>query len=431
MKNRPLSHETLLDLQMQTFEYFVHETNLANGLVADRTQENSPASTAATGLALSAYPVAVERSLMRRHEAVRRTLATVRFFRDCLQGKSAEATGYQGFYYHFLDMHTGKRTSGSEASTIDTALLLAGMLTCATYFDGARPEEKEIREGAEEIYARTNWRWAQQPNHAVCHGWKPETGFMPYQWQGYCEALVLYVLALGSPTFPLAPASYEAFTASYPWQKVYGHELLHAGPLFIHQLSHIWIDFRGIQDAYMRGKCIDYFENSRRATYVQQAYARDNPRGFTGYDENCWGISASEGPGPATRSVHGKRRRFYGYEARGVPDGPDDGTLSPWAAVASLPFAPEIVLPVLLRFEHLKLRAQNPYGFKATFNMTFPQKGSFWISPYHLALNQGPIILMIENFHSGLVWRLMRSCPAIARGLKRAGFSGGWLNGRS
>ena len=275
-----------------------------------------------------------------------------------------------------------------------------------------------------------DWQWAQNGAATVTHGWKPESGFLPYRWQGYDEALFLYLLGLGSPTHPLSEESYAAWTSTYQWKKVYDYELLYSGPLFTHQVSHLWVDFRGIQDEYMRDKRIDYFENSRRATYVQQQYAIRNLRQFDGYGENCWGITASDGPGWVTRNINGKVRHFFDYVARGVPDGPDDGTIAPWAAVASLPFAPEIVLPALQYFDDLNLRLANTYGYKATFNPSFPTTSagaSGWVSPWHLGLNQGPIILMIENYRSGLIWRLMRQCLYLVNGLRRAGFSGGWL----
>ena len=181
----------------------------------------------------------------------------------------------------------------------------------------------------------------------------------------------------------------------------------------------------------MREKGIDYFENSRRVTYVQQQYAIDNPLKFEGYGEWCWGLTASDGPGPITVKVNGILRQFYDYLGRGVPYGPDDGTLAPWAVVASLPFAPEIVMPAINYYKnHVNLTESNPYGFKATFNPTYPEKTTNpygWVSPFHYGLNQGPIVLMIENYLTGLVWQLMRSCPYIASGLRLAGFSGGWL----
>jgi hypothetical protein len=428
------SSEVMEELQRKTFDYFVCEANPVNGLVVDKTQAGAPASIAAVGLALSAYPVGVERGFITRAQAIQKTLTTLRFFRNSVQSTDPDATGYKGFYYHFLDMISGKRVWKCELSTVDTAFLLAGMLTAAAYFMGGTAEEREIRELADELYRRTDWKWAQNGGMTVTHGWKPESGFLPYRWQGYDEALFLYLLGLGSPAHPLPRESYTQWTSTYQWRKIYGQEFLFSGPLFTHQISHLWIDFRGIQDDYMRGKSIDYFENSRRATYVQQQYAIENPAKFDAYGANCWGITASDGPGPKKRTIRKHKREFFGYEARGVPDGPDDGTIAPWAAVASLPFAPEIVLPALQYFEKLKLRENNPYGFKATFNPTFTNKSDpsqSWVSPFHYGLDQGPIVLMIENYHTGLVWNLMRQCPYLITGLRRAGFGGGWLGDKS
>jgi hypothetical protein len=430
MTDTNVSRKVLEALQKQTFDYFLHETNPNNGLVIDKTQPGTPASIGVVGLALSSYPVGVERGFVTRAEAVNRTLATLRFFHKSDQSTAPDATGYKGFYYHFLDMDTGKRAWKCELSTIDTAFLLAGMLTAAQYFSMDTADEREIRDIADELYRRTDWHWAQNKGLAITNGWKPRRGFLRCCWKGYNEALILYLLALGSPTFPLLPESYKEWTSTYEWKKVLGHEFLYSAPLFTHQLSHLWVDFRGIQDDYMRKKSIDYFENSRRATYVQRQYAIANPNKFEGYDANCWGITASDGPGPATRTVNGRKRKFFGYLARGVPDGPDDGTLAPWTVVASLPFAPEIVLPALQYFESINLREENPYGFKATFNPTFPVKAGSqepWASPFHYGLNQGPIVLMIENYATGLLWRLMRQCPYLVTGLRRAGFRGGWL----
>ncbi len=417
-------------LQCDTFNYFVHEANPLNGLVIDKTKPGTPASIAAVGLALSSYPVGVERGFMGRAAALRRTLATLRFFHQSLQSTDPDATGYKGFYYHFLDMVSGKRVWQCELSTVDTAFLLAGMLTAAAYFSGSTADEREVGELADELYRRADWNWAQNGGLTVTHGWNPESGFLPYRWQGYDEALFLYLLGLGSPTHPLPKESYVQWTSTYEWREIYGHEFLYSGPLFTHQISHLWIDFRGIQDDYMRGKKIDYFENSRRATCVQQQYTIENPLKFDGYSEKCWGITASDGPGPVRRMIKGREREFFGYIARGVPDGPDDGSVAPWAVVASLPFAPEIVLSTLDYFETLELREKNPYGFKATFNTAFAERSDpsqQWVSPFHYGLNQGPIVLMIENYRSGLLWELMRQCPYLVAGLRRAGFRGGWL----
>jgi hypothetical protein len=422
-----LSDEELSRIESDTFKYFADEINLENGLVPDSTKQGSPSSVAVVGFALTAYPIAVERKYLSRAEAIKRTLTTLRFFNDAPHGKEPDATGYKGFYYHFLDMKTGRRAWESELSTIDTTYLLAGGLTAARYFDRETKPEREIRTLAESLYKRADWNWAQNGALTVSHGWKPETGFIKYRWTGYSEALLLYVLGLASPSFPLPAESYHAWTRTYKWKKLYGHEFLYAGPLFIHHLSHMWIDFRGIQDDYMRGKAINYFENSRRAIYAQQAYAMRNPKKFVGYDRFSWGITATDGPGPAKRRINGRRVRFFDYKARSIPYGPDDGTLAPWAVATSLPFAPEVVLPTLSRLNKDYPEMTNQYGFKCSYNPTFRSKGKGWVSQGYYGLDQGPIVMMIENYRTGLIWRLMRRCPFIIDGLRRAGFHGGWL----
>jgi hypothetical protein len=419
------------DIQREAFQYFTHETNLVNGLVLDATSGHVPSSIAAVGLGLTAYPVAVERGLIARADAVQRVLTTLRFFWESKQGPEPDATGYRGFYYHFLDMQTGARVWQSELSTVDSALLIAGMLVAAEYFDADRPAEREIRDLADRLYARADWQWAQNGGATETHGWKPEGGFLPYRWQGYDEALLLYVLGLGSTTHPLSADSYRAWTATYDWRTIYDTSYLYAGPLFTHQLSHVWIDFRGIQDDYMRVRNSDYFENSRRATLVQRHYAIQNPRNYVGYSEWLWGITASEGPGNLTRNVGGVPRQFFGYRARGVPDGPDDGTIAPWGVIASLPFAPEIVMPTIVHWRRLRLGGRHRYGFKTTFNPTFPAADGSpngWVSPWHSALELGPIVVMIENYRSGLVWQLLRRSRYVVAGLRAAGFTGGWLS---
>jgi hypothetical protein len=423
-----LTHAELARLERDTFKYFADEVNLENGLVRDNTKGDSPASIAAVGFALTAYPIAVERKYLTRAEAIKRTLTTLRFFHDAPHGKEPDATGYKGFYYHFLDMKTGRRVWKCELSTIDSTYLIAGALTAACYFDRETKNEQEIRTLAEALYARADWQWAQNRGLTVTHGWKPESRFIKYRWTGYSEALILYVLGLASRTFPLPAESYEAWTRTYKWKKFYGHEFLYAGPLFIHHLSHMWIDFRGIQDEYMAGKAINYFENSRRAIYAQQAYAMRNPKKRVGYGRFNWGITASDGPGPAVRRINGRKVRFYSYIARSFPYGPDDGTLAPWAVAASLPFAPEVVLPSLHRLNEEYPEITNKYGFKCSYNPTFTSaNGKRWVSKGYFGLDQGPIIMMIENYRTGLIWRLMRRSPYIIDGLRRAGFRGGWI----
>ncbi|MEO5734855.1 MAG: glucoamylase family protein, partial [Rubrivivax sp.] len=414
--------EARLDtLQQHAFDYFLHEVNLDNGLVADTSSEGSVASIAAVGFALSAYPVGVERGWMNRADAVGRTLTAMRFFSASPQGTMVDGTGYKGFYYHFLDMRSGRRAGLCELSTVDTTFLIAGMLAAARFFDREDEAEHEIRTLADALYRRVDWVWACNGGATVTHGWKPESGFLPYRWEGYDEAVLLYILALGSPTHPVPAESYAAWVSTYQWKTIFGHEFVYGGTLFIHQYSHVWIDFRGIQDAFARDKGIgfDYCENSRRATYVQRQYAIDNPLGFAGYGENFWGLTASDGPGATTLRIDGVVRTFFDYIARAVPYGPDDGTVAPWAVVASLPFAPEIVLPAVRHFQDEYPQASGDYCFRCSFNLSFPNEadpGAGWVSPHHFGINLGPVVLMCENYRSELLWRLMRSCPYIVSG---------------
>jgi hypothetical protein len=415
--------------QRAAFGYFLEQFNPENGLVADTSRAGAPASIAVVGFALSCYPVGVERGWLPRADAATRALVTLRFFSDSRQSEKPDATGYKGFYYHFLDMKTGKRVWQSELSLIDTTLLLAGVLVASVYFSEDTPNENEIRERADAIYRRIDWQWARGGGATARQGWKTESGFLHYGWEGYSEATVLYVLALASPSYPLPEDSFEAWTATYQWENIYDCDFLYAGPLFIHHFSQAWVDFDGIQDRFMREKDSDYFENSRRAVHVQREYARRNPFGFKGYGKNCWGFTANEGPGFKTLKIDGRERRFFGYVARGVPYGPDDGTIDPCTALASLPFAPELALSALRHFcayyPEMIQNSRLPSGF----NPTLPGDGpSGWVSEGYFGLDQGILVLMIENYRSRLIWKLMRRCPYIGSGLRRAGFTGGWLS---
>lgn len=425
---------TITDAHLDTLQwvsliYYLRETNRENGLVADKTLPGTPASIAAVGMKLATAPVVVEREIMPRETAAELVRRTLHFFRDSPQGPEPDATGYKGFYYHFLDMDTGRRVWDCELSTIDSAFLIAGMLTAACYFDRDTEDEHEIRETADALYRRVDWRWAANGAATLTHGWRPETGFIPYRYEGYDEGLLLYLLALGSPTYPLPAEGYAAWTSTYQWKTLYDQELLYSGPLFTHQLSHLFVDFRGIQDRFMDERGIDYFENTRRATYLHREYATRNPLEFEMYGPYCWGFTACDGPGWTVRTIKGIERRFFDYIARGAPYGPDDGTVAPWVVVASLPFAPEIVLPTIQHFNHLDLGMADSYGFKTSFNPTYQVEGSQcgWASPHYFGIDQGPLILMIENYRTGLLWSLTKRCPYIVEGLRKAGFRHGWL----
>ncbi len=421
----PGDDTALLDCaQRHAFGYFEAATDPASGLVADSTQPGSPCSIAGLGMALTAGPVAVERGWTSRARCAAAALRTLRFLAQADMSGTPGASGHRGFYFHFLDMRTGTRAWRSELSSVDTAFLMAGALAAARYFDRADADEAGIRATAALLAERVDWNWMCNTDGAICHGWKPERGFLRYHWAGYNESLLMMVLALGSERHPVPVSTWDAWTAGYRWRRLYGHEHLAAGPLFIHQYPQLWMDLRGVRDAFMRAHDCDYFENSRRATLVQREYAIRNPKGLPGYGADSWGLSACHGPGPRDVVVDGRRRRLLGYAARGAPHGPDDGTLAPSAAVASLPFAPELALRAL---RHAGGRADD--RLDRAFNPGGPDgRGPpAWISPWRFALDNGPLLLMIENHRSGLPWRLMRGDATLRRGLERADFRGGWL----
>jgi len=423
----PDDHALLDALARAAFGYFDAPSDSIGGMVPDNSRPGSPISIAVVGFALSAYPIAVERGWMTRSEALARSLAALRFFADSDQSGNADATGYKGFYYHFLDRYTGRRVWRSELSMVDTALLIAGALAAQQYFASADADESALRALVDLLYRRIDWRWSQNGGATIMQGWKPECGFLHYGWEGYNEAIVLYVLALGSPSHPIENAGYLAWTVTFQWESIYGYEFLYGGPLFMHQFSHAWIDFRGIRDRFMREKRCDYFENSRRATYVQREYALRNPHEFVGYDERTWGFTACDGPHDDDPALRSDRRHFFGYAARGVPYGPDDGTLAGWGAIASLPFAPDIAMQaaVAMRDRYPEMIAGGSYA--SSFNPSITRDGAAWVSDGIFGLDQGIVVMMIENHRSELCWRLMRQCPYVREGLHRAGFRGGWL----
>ncbi len=434
------------DLEKRTFDFFWMTTNPANGLVPDRWPTPSFSSIAAVGFGLTAYGVGVERGWITREEAVERTLTTLRFLKNAKQGPEAKGTsGYKGFYYHFLDMQSGARFETNELSTVDTTLLMGGVLFAQTYFDHDDPREKEIRETADALYRAVDWPFAQVRKPLISMGWKPEDGFIAYDWNGYNEAILVYVLALGSPTHPVGRDAYDAWTSTYDrsWGAFNGgQEHLTFPPLFGHQYSHVWIDFRGITDDYMKRRGIDYFENSRRATLSQQAYGKQNSQGWTGYDANVWGWTASDGPIDANIVFNGKSRKFQTYTARGVGTEytVDDGTIVPTAAASSIAFTPEQSIAAIQAMHDRYGKAiYQQYGFLDAFNPSFTFKdvhlhhgqivdGVGWVDKDYLGIDQGPIVLMIENHRSDFVWSVMRRNPYIRKGLERAGFTGGWLD---
>jgi hypothetical protein len=428
----------LAGIEHRTFNYFWATANPANGLVPDRYPTPAPSSIAAVGFALTAYPIGVERGYITRERALQRVRNTLAFFHDAPQGPQRHGkAGFHGFFYHFLDMQTGRRYRHCELSTIDTALLIAGVLVVENYFDRPDPAEVEVRRLADDLYRGVDWAWSTHADGGVTMGWTPEHGAMAGNWHGYNEGILIYLLGLGSPTHPLTDASWRVWTSTYAqnWRSEYGQTYLAYPTLFVHQFMAVWVDPRGIRDAFMREKGIDYFENTRRATYANRAYAIANPLRWAGYSERLWGLTASDGPGGGWQLFRGQRRRFLGYAARGIKYF-DDGTLAPNGPIGSIAFAPEIVMPAIAE---LRRRYGNylysTYGFLDAFNPSVEfspatgtvVKGLGWFNVDYIGIDQGLIVTMLENYRSGLVWQLMRTDSYLRRGLERAGFTGGWL----
>jgi hypothetical protein len=429
-------------LERRTFHYFWDLSDPRTGLTPDRWPTRSFASVGAMGFALTAYPIGAERGWVTREAAAGRALATLRFLWTAPQDTAAKgAAGYKGFFYHFLRPEDGTRFEDVELSSMDTALLMGGVLFAGEYFDRSAPAERDVHALAESLYARVDWRWLQVRPPVMSLGWSPEEGHLPYDWRGYNESMLLHVLALGSPTHAVGPAVWPEFTRPYRWGVFEGETLVNFPPLFGHQYSHCWIDFRGIRDEFMRARGLDYFENSRRATIAQRAYAMRNPGDFADYGPAIWGLSACDGPLDGAVTIEGRSRSFRTYAARGASLGEvtDDGTLSPCAAGGSVAFTPELSLAALLAMkERYGERIWGEYGFVDAFNPTLksgvevhhgrvdPKLG--WFDTDWLGIDEGPILLMLENHRSELVWKTLRRSPHVRRGLVAAGFRGGWLD---
>ena len=324
---------------------------------------------------------------------------------------------------------------------------MAGMLFAARYFDGDHPDEVEIRSRVQALYERIEWDWAVVRDNRITMGWHPESGFIPSDWHVYNEGMLVLLLAIGSPTHPVSVNVWHEWAASYDqsWTDRWGSWHLNFAPIFGHQYSHMYVDFRGIQDAWMRGQTaqmgeyLDYFENSRRAVYAQQKYAHDNPGQWAGYSSEIWGLTACDGPGDFKQTINGVEREFFSYSARG-PGDRDDGTIAPTAAASSIAFAPEIVVPCIKAMKsRFGAGIYTEWGFRDSFNPTLTQRdgplqhgkivdGVGWVADDYLGIDQGPIVGMTENHRSDFIWRYMRGEPHIRKALETAGFTGGWLN---
>ena len=418
--------EAMLDsIQQKTFQFFMHEKQPEWGIVKDRTAAWAPASIASTGFGIPAFAIGAERKWISREEAAKITLSIIQFFAGSKQSADTNATGYKRFYYHFLRMNSGTREWKCELSTIDSGILMMGIIFARNYYNLNNETEKKIRELAEMLLGRMEWDFIMMPDtgkHANCisMGWTPDKGVHDFGWSGYNEGLLLYVLAAGTGLQD-AEKAYNSWLSTYKWYTYYDkYPHVAFPPLFGHQFSHVFIDFRGLSDKYLKEKGIDYFENSRRATYSQRRYAIDNPHQWLGYDSLCWGVTACDGPGD---KYNFGDKKFIGYAGRGA-SGPDynyfdDGTIAPYGPISSIAFAPEIVLPTIKAInQRYGAKIWGKYGYYDSFNPT-----ADWVDNDFLGIDEGPMLLMIENFRSGLVWEYVMKDPVIQKGLERLGFT--------
>jgi hypothetical protein len=408
-------NEFLDYVQQANFDYFWYGANPANGLVPDRSAANSACSIAAVGFGLTAIGIGIDHGWISRTQGVARVLTTLNTFLKGPQGANTSGTiGYKGWFYHFLDMNTALRATSSELSSIDTTLLLSGILYSKQYFNGTNSDETSIRTMADAIFNRVDWNWMARGTDAVSMGWFPPGSFIAGNWIGYDEGMILYLLGLGIATNPLPASAWTQWTSGYTWATYYGESFVPFPPLFGHEYSHCWVDFRHIADSYMNSHSSTYFENSRRAALAQRTYCIANPGngglGWLGYSGNVWGLTACDGPGTPG---------FFGYIARGAPPAlNDDGTIAPTAPGGGMAFTPEYSLPTLQYFySHFRRNIWTAYGFRDAFNLS-----AQWYDTDELGIDQGPIVIMIENYRTQRPWRLFMQNEEVQRGLQRAGF---------
>jgi hypothetical protein len=383
----------LQELEAANFRYFWEQTNPDTGIVRDRCNVRTPdkndlGSIAATGFGLTAICIGEKRGFVSHEEARDRVLKTLRFHWDKLPN-------HRGFYYHWANINTGERLWDSEVSSIDTAILLCGILTCKQHF-----EHSEISTLASDIFSRVDWSWLSEDTSILPHGWRPESGFLQYKWDNYSEMMMMYLLGLGSETHPLPTESWDAWkrtTFEYDDIRYIGS----FAPLFVHQYSQAWFDFRGKHDKYT-----DYFRNSTIATDVHRRFCIDLAGQFSDYSDDLWGITASDSA--------------QGYVVWGGPPstGPIDGSVVPCAAGGSLPFLPDASMRVL---RTMKDRYGNgawcPYGFVDAFNPL-----TNWYDHDVIGIDTGITMVMVENARSGFVWSTFMKNPEALRGMARAGF---------
>jgi len=390
----PEDNQFLEDMEKANFQFFWEQANPQTGLVKDRcnvrtSDKGGVASIAATGFGLTALCIGQQNGWVALRDARERAVASLYFL-------ARKMPTHRGFFFHWANLNTGERTWDSEVSSVDTAILLCGVLTCREHFRYA-----EITRLAYEIFNRIDWTWLSEDTSLLPHGWMPEAGFLPYRWDYYSEHMMMYLLGLGSSSHPLPVETWNA------WKRtIFEYEgLRYIGsyaPLFVHQYSQAWFDFRGKRDRYA-----DYFKNSVTATEVHRRFCVEFGKRFPDYSDELWGITASDSQ--------------HGYVVWGGPPeiGPIDGTVVPSAAGGSLPFQPQACLRVL---KNMKSRygsvAWSRYGLVNAFN---PLKK--WYDTDVVGIDTGITLLMAENLRTGFVWNTFMKNPEAQRGLERAGFT--------
>ncbi len=368
----------------ETFDYFWYEANPANGLIKDRSTPDSPASIAAVGFGLAAIPVAVDRGWITYDQGYERVLTTLNTFAN------GGVQGDHGFFYHFIDMETGERVWSSEISSINSALFIAGALTAGQYFTGT-----DVETLANQLYEQMDWQWMMSNGNMVSMGWKPDIGFLSSFWDHFDESMIIYALAIGSPTHPVPAAAWDNWKRPVNLSGEYIY--LTTDPLFVYQFPLIWLDLKNKEDAYA-----NYFNNTVRACQRNEEFSASQADNFATYQNGVWGISASDGPS--------------GYRAYGT--GSQDGTVAPYASIACLPFTPDASLAgmdaMLTQYGPLVWR---DYGFVSAINADVE-----WFSTEHIGIDEGDILLMIANYQDNFVWNLFMQNEHIQKALTDMGF---------
>ena len=376
-------------IEHDTFLYFWEKADPETGLIADNADGDAPCSIAATGFGFAAVCIGHSRGWVTYDEAYNRVFRTLKSFKNLLKSE-------HGFYYHFVDMKTGQRVWKCELSSIDTAIFLAGAVFAAQYFKGTEAERL-----ATYLYYRTDWQWMTNGRNMLCMGWSPESGFMNAYWDWYNEGMLAYILAIGSPTYPVSPECWKSWRR--PKGEYGGYKVVYSffGSLFTYQFGHSWVDFRKIDD-----NGLNYWDNSVNAVMANRKFCIDNAQTHKGYGENGWGLTAGEGPDG-----------YKGYGAKPAEHLVQDGTINPYGMVASIPLVPDIALKsVKSIYDKYGGSVYGKYGFKAGYNLD-----KRWFSDNYIGIDEGVTILMLENYRTGMAWDLFMRTQCVKTWLESCG----------